>query len=259
MIQLKSEREIELMKEAGKLVASIHRKLATMVKPGVTTSELDVFVEKTLKQHGAKAAQKGYLGYAFATCASINDEICHGFPRNQPLKQGDIVTMDFVVDLHGGLGDSAWTYEVGEVSDEIKELNRVTEQALYKGIEQAVPGNRVGDIGAAIQSFIEPYGYGIVRDFAGHGIGPTIHEEPNIPHFGKAGKGPRLKEGMVITIEPMINLGGWQSKMDENGWTARTRDKTISTQYEHTLVITKDKPFITTDQNQEGLIELSLE
>jgi methionyl aminopeptidase len=256
MIQRKSEREIELMKEAGKLVASIHRKLASMVKPGVTTQELNDFVEKTLKKHGAKPAQKGYHGYAFATCASINDEICHGFPRKEPLKEGDLVTMDFVVDLNGGLADSAWTYAVGEISEDIKELNTVTEQSLYKGIEQAVAGNRVGDIGAAIQSFVEPYGYGIVRDFAGHGIGPTIHEEPNIPHFGKAGKGQRLKEGMVITIEPMINLGVWQSKMDDNGWTARTQDGSISSQYEHTLVITKGKPIITTDQNQECLLDL---
>ncbi|SER75355.1 type I methionyl aminopeptidase [Salipaludibacillus aurantiacus] len=256
MIQRKSEREIELMKEAGKLVASLHRKLATMVQPGITTMELDEFVEKTLKEFGATAAQKGYHGYEYATCASVNDEICHGFPRKKPLKEGDLLTMDFVVDLNGGLADSAWTYPVGEVSEEIKQLNRVTKEALYKGIEAAKSGNRVGDIGAAIQSYVEPYGYGIVRDFAGHGIGPTIHEEPNIPHFGQPGRGKRLKEGMAITIEPMINMGVWQSKMDDNGWTARTQDGSISTQYEHTLVITNDKPIITTDQSQPGLFDL---
>ncbi|MCE7793659.1 type I methionyl aminopeptidase [Salipaludibacillus sp. CUR1] len=256
MIQRKSEREIELMKEAGKLVASLHRKLATMVQPGITTMELDEFVEKTLKKFGATAAQKGYHGYEYATCASVNDEICHGFPRKKPLKEGDLLTMDFVVDLNGGLADSAWTYPVGEVSEDIKQLNRVTKEALYKGIEAAKSGNRVGDIGAAIQSYVEPYGYGIVRDFAGHGIGPTIHEEPNIPHFGQPGRGKRLKEGMAITIEPMINMGVWQSKMDDNGWTARTQDGSISTQYEHTLVITNDKPIITTDQSQPGLFDL---
>ncbi|WP_078577301.1 type I methionyl aminopeptidase [Salipaludibacillus agaradhaerens] len=256
MIQRKSAREIEMMKEAGKLVASIHRKLATLIEPGITTLELDAYVEKTLTQFEAKPAQKGYQGYKFATCASINDEICHGFPRKTPLKEGDVVTMDFVVDLNGGLADSAWTYTVGEVTEEIKQLNSVTEAALYKGIEAAVAGNRVGDIGAAIQAYVEPFGYGIVRDFAGHGIGPTIHEEPNIPHFGLSGKGKRLKEGMVITIEPMINAGGWQSKMDDNGWTARTRDGSLSSQYEHTLVITDGKPIITTDQAQDGLFEL---
>lgn len=256
MIQRKSKREIELMKEAGRLVASIHRKIAEMIEPGITTKEIDDFVEKTLKKHGAVPAQKGYQGYEFATCASINDEICHGFPRREKLEEGDLVTVDFVVDLNGGLADSAWTYEVGEVSEEIKQLNRVTREALYKGIEKARHGSRIGDIGAAIQEYIEPYGYGIVRDFAGHGIGPTIHEEPNIPHYGISGKGARLKEGMVITIEPMINTGGWQSKMDSNGWTARTKDGSVSSQYEHTLVIQKGEPIITTDQDREDLLKL---
>ncbi|SDO28690.1 type I methionyl aminopeptidase [Alkalicoccus daliensis] len=256
MIQRKSQREIELMKEAGILVASIHKKIATMIQPGITTKEIDAFVEKTLKKRGAKAAQKGYQGYQFATCASINDEICHGFPRKDKLEAGDIVTMDFVVDLNGGLADSAWTYVVGEPSEEAAQLNQITKEALYKGIEQARHGNRIGDIGAAIQAHVEPYGYGIVRDFAGHGIGPTIHEEPNIPHYGQAGKGTRLKEGMVITIEPMINTGGWQSKMDKNGWTARTRDGSLSSQYEHTLVIQKGEPIITTEQDRDDLIEL---
>ncbi|NJP36639.1 type I methionyl aminopeptidase [Alkalicoccus luteus] len=254
MIQRKSQREIELMKEAGILVASLHRKIATMIEPGISTLEIDEFVETTLRAHGAKPAQKGYQGYEFATCASINDEICHGFPRRTKLKQGDIVTVDFVVDLNGGLADSAWTYEVGEVSDEASQLNRVTKEALYKGIEQAKHGNRIGDIGAAIQNYIEPFEYGIVRDFAGHGIGPTIHEEPNIPHYGQAGKGVRLKEGMVITIEPMINIGKWQSKMDNNGWTARTRDGSLSSQFEHTLVIQKGAPIITTDQDRDDLL-----
>ncbi|CAM3945897.1 type I methionyl aminopeptidase [Alkalicoccus chagannorensis] len=253
MIQRKSAREIELMKEAGKLVASLHRSIAAMIQPGITTKDIDDFVEQTLDQHGAKAAQKGYQGYEYATCASINDEICHGFPRRDKLEVGDIVTMDFVVDLNGGLADSAWTYEVGSVSEEAAALNKVTKEALYKGIEQAVHGNRIGDIGAAIQEYVEPHGYGIVRDFAGHGIGPTIHEEPNIPHYGAPGKGTRLKEGMVITIEPMINTGGWQSKMDSNGWTARTKDGSLSSQYEHTIVVQKGKPIITTDQDQEGL------
>ncbi|MDG5786335.1 type I methionyl aminopeptidase [Evansella sp. AB-P1] len=248
MIQRKSAREIELMHEAGRLVASIHKEIAKLIKPGITTLEIDTFVEDYLRNNGAKPAQKGYQGYQYATCASINDEICHGFPRKEPLKNGDVVTVDFVADLNGALADSAWTHLVGDVPDEVKKLCDVTKEALYIGIRQAVDGNRVGDIGAAIEAFVNQYGYGIVRDFAGHGIGPTIHEEPNIPHFGSSGKGKRLKEGMVITIEPMINMGLWASQMDNNGWTARTVDGSLSVQYEHTIAITNDGPIILTEQ-----------
>lgn len=250
MIHLKSRREIDQMKEAGKLLVECHKQIAQMIKPGITTMEIDKFVEDFLKTHGATAEQKGYRGYPYATCASVNDEICHGFPRNQPLKNGDIVTIDMVVNLNGALADSAWTYPVGEVSKEIQHLLAVTKKALYIGIEQAVVGNRVGDIGHAIQTYAESEGVSVVRDFTGHGIGPTIHEEPLIPHFGKAGKGPRLKEGMVITIEPMLNLGTFFSQMDDNGWTARTVDGMASAQYEHTIAITKDGPFILTDQDE---------
>lgn len=248
LIQRKSKREIEQMHEAGRLVARLHKEIAKRIKPGVTTLEIDAFAEKFMLEHGAKPAQKGYKGYPFATCASINDEICHGFPRNEPLKDGDVVKIDFVVDLDGALADSAWTYLVGNVSDEVKKLCEVTKEALYAGIEAAVENCRIGDIGAAIEEVVNPHGYGIVRDFAGHGIGPSIHEEPNIPHYGEKGRGKRLKEGTVITIEPMINAGGWQSTMDMNGWTARTRDGSISVQYEHTIAITKDGPIILTDQ-----------
>lgn len=250
MIERKSTREVENMIIAGELVAAIHRKLRDLVKPGVTTAELNRFVEKEMNRAGAIPAQKGYQGYEFATCASVNDEICHGFPRKEPLKNGDIITMDFVLDYEGAMADSAWTYEVGEVSEEVRQLNQVTKEALYRGIQAARAGNRIGDIGHAIQQFVEPYGYSIVREFAGHGIGPTIHEEPNIPHFGQPGRGVRLKEGMAITIEPMINIGGWRAKMDENGWTARTRDGSLSTQFEHTLIITDGEPIVTTEQEK---------
>ncbi|ADU29675.1 type I methionyl aminopeptidase [Evansella cellulosilytica] len=248
MIQLKSEREIELIRKSGELVAEIHKQIATMMKPGISSLEINDFVEEYLLKNGATPAQKGYKGYPFATCASINDEICHGFPRKEPLRSGDVITIDFVANLHGGLADSAWTYTVGDVSDEIKQLCRVTKEALYVGIKEAKIGNRVGDIGAAIEEYVAPFQYGIVREFAGHGIGPTIHEEPNIPHFGTNRKGKRLKEGMVITIEPMINTGFWASQMDENGWTARTVDGSISVQYEHTLAISKEGPVILTEQ-----------
>ncbi|OCA83108.1 type I methionyl aminopeptidase [Bacillus sp. FJAT-27225] len=251
MIVLKSAREIDRMKEAGKVLAACHKEIAKLIKPGITTWEIDQFTEKFLKEHGATAEQKGYRGYEFATCASINDEVCHGFPRKEPLKDGDIVTVDMVVNLGGALADSAWTYAVGNVSEEVSKLLDVTRQALYKGIEQAVPGARIGDIGHAIQSYVEGEGMSVVRDFIGHGIGSVIHEKPDVPHYGLPGKGVRIKEGMVFTIEPMVNLGAWPTKMDSNGWTARTVDGTYSAQYEHTIAITKDGPVILTDQGEE--------
>jgi len=249
MITLKSEREIELMHEAGKLLAETHRKIAEMIKPGITTLEIDAFVERFLAENGATPEQKGYHGFPFATCASVNDEICHGFPSTKALKEGDIVTIDMVVNLNGGLADSAWTYPVGKVSEKTAHLLEVTKNALYKGIEQEIPGNRLGDIGHAIQSYVEGEKYSVVRDFTGHGIGKTMHEDPTVLHYGKPGKGMRLKEGMVITIEPMVNEGTWHMKMDRNDWTARTTDGKLSAQYEHTLVIKKDGAFILTDQD----------
>lgn len=250
MITRKSKREIEKMKAAGDLLVQAHKEIAKMIKPGITTMEIDAFVEDFLIKNGATPEQKGYNGYQFATCASINDEICHGFPRNEALKDGDIVTIDMVVNLDGGLADSAWTYAVGNVDEKGKRLMEVTKECLYKGIEQAQVGNRIGDIGHAIQTYAEAQGFSVVRDFTGHGIGPSLHEDPHIPHFGLPNKGLRLKEGMVITIEPMINEGSWQSQMDSNNWTARTIDKGRSAQYEHTLAITKDGPLILTEQDQ---------
>jgi len=249
MITLKSEREIQKMDAAGDVLAACHKEIAKMIKPGVTTMEIDRFVEKFLKQHGATPEQKGYNGYEYATCASINDEVCHGFPRRQPLKSGDIVTIDMVVNLNGGLADSAWTYAVGEISEQDRRLMEVTHRALELGIEQAVAGNRLGDIGHAIQSYVEAEGFSVVREFTGHGIGPTIHEKPQVLHYGEPGKGQRLKEGMVITIEPMVNVGVWQTSRDDNNWTARTQDGLNSAQYEHTLAITKDGPRILTSQD----------
>lgn len=248
MIVLKSAREIENMKAAGKLLASVHKELRSLIKPGVTTLEIDQFVEDYLKKHGATPEQKGYRDYKYATCASINDEVCHGFPRKAPLENGDIVTIDMVVNLNGALADSAWSYAVGEVTEEAQQLLDVTKEALYRGIAVSVPGNRVGDIGHAIQSYVEEEGFSVVREFIGHGIGSVIHEKPDIPHYGLPGKGPRLKEGMVFTIEPMVNVGEWKTKMDNNGWTARTVDGKLSAQYEHTIAITKEGPIILTLQ-----------
>lgn len=236
------------MHESGKLLVACHKEIAKLIKPGISTMEINDFVEEYLAKNGATPEQKGFHGYPYATCASINDEICHGFPRRKALKDGDIVTIDMVVNLHGGLADSAWTYAVGNISEENQKLLDITKASLYLGIEQAVIGKRTGDIGHAIQSFVERQGYSIVREFTGHGIGDTIHEEPSIFHFGRPGTGVRLKEGMVITIEPMVNIGEWYSRKDKNGWTARTLDGSWSAQYEHTIAITKDGPQILTEQ-----------
>lgn len=250
LITRKSPREIEQMRLAGDILVACHKEIAKMIRPGITTAEIDAFVEDFLEKHGATPEQKGFNGYKYATCASINDEICHGFPRNEPLKNGDIVTIDMVVNYNGGLADSAWTYGVGEIDDNAKKLLDVTKKSLYLGIEQAQVGNRIGDIGHAIQTYAESEGFSVVREFTGHGIGPTIHEPPHIPHFGLPNKGVRLKEGMVVTIEPMLNEGRWESKMDSNNWTARTIDGSRSAQYEHTLAITKDGPVLLTDQGE---------
>lgn len=248
MIILKTEEEIDKMKKAGEILANLHKEIAKIIKPGISTMDIDRFVEKYLKEHNAYPEQRGYQGYPYATCASVNDEICHGYPREDKLKNGDIVTIDMVVNLDGWLADSAWSYGVGEISEEAQNLLDITKEALYKGIEVARVGNRLGDIGHAIQSFVESKGYSVVRDFVGHGIGKKMHEDPQVPHYGIPGRGQRLVEGMVITIEPMINIGTYRMKMDDNGWTSRTVDGELSAQYEHTLAITKDGPIILTNQ-----------
>lgn len=248
MITIKTKDEIALMAEAGKLLASCHREIAKRLRPGVTTWDIDRFVETYLQKHGATPEQKGYRGYPYATCASVNDVICHGFPNKRPLKNGDIVKIDMVVNLNGWLADSAWTHPVGNISAKTARLLKVTKSSLYRGIEKAVIGNRIGDISHSIQSFAESHGFSVVRQFIGHGIGRRIHEQPDVPHFGSPGRGPRLKEGMVITIEPMLNTGSYHAKVDEDGWTARTVDGGWSAQYEHTVAITKDGPLILTEQ-----------
>ncbi len=248
LITLKSKREIDAMDESGALLASIHEALRDFIKPGVTGLEINKFFQDRIEAAGGIAEQIGFEGYEYATCISVNDEICHGFPTDQPLKDGDLIKVDTVVNLRGAMSDSCWSYVVGESTPEIDKLMEVTKNALYKGIEQAQVGNRIGDIGHAIQTYVEGEGFSVVREFIGHGIGPTMHEAPSVPHYGEAGKGLRLKEGMVITIEPMVNTGTWKSKMDNNGWTARTKDGGLSCQYEHTLAITKEGPRILTMQ-----------
>jgi methionyl aminopeptidase len=248
VIVLKSEREIKMMYEAGRILASCHKEIKKNIRPGIRTLQINSFVENYLTRWGSIPEQRGYKGYPYAICASVNDEVCHGFPNNRVLKNGDIVTIDIVVNHNGALADSAWTYAVGNISYEASRLLKVTKASLYKGIEQAQVGNSVGDIGHAIQTYVEMEGLSVVRDFTGHGIGKDMHEDPAIPHYGKAGKGIKLKAGMVITIEPMVNLGLWQCKIDNNGWTASTIDGKLSAQYEHTVAITPKGPLILTEQ-----------
>ncbi|MBT2293566.1 type I methionyl aminopeptidase [Paenibacillus albidus] len=247
MIIIKTHEEIEKMRAAGKILAECHRRIEQLIQPEITTWEIDEFAEKFILSQGATPEQKGYHGYPYATCASVNDVICHGFPKKEKLKEGDIVTIDMVVNLNGWLADSAWSYGVGTISEEASKLLLTTKESLFLGIEQAVAGNRIGDVAHAIQVYAESKGYGVVRDFIGHGIGSDMHEAPEVPHYGPAGKGPRLKEGMVFTIEPMLNTGSHRTKVDQDGWTARTIDGGLSAQYEHTLAITADGPVILTE------------
>ncbi len=251
MIFIKTKAEIEKMRAAGQVVATMHEKLRDFIKPGVSTIEINEFCEKHIRDKGGVPVQIGYHGFPYATCVSVNDEICHGFPPDYILKDGDLVTVDTVVELNGFMGDSAWSYKVGTASNEVIDLMKATKECLYIGIEKAIIGNRIGDIGAAIQEYAEEKGYSVVKEFTGHGIGKDMHEDPMVPHYGKAGRGTRLEEGMVITIEPMINIGEWRSKIDDNGWVARTIDGKLSCQYEHTLAITENGPEILTIQKDE--------
>ncbi|TDX47816.1 type I methionyl aminopeptidase [Orenia marismortui] len=246
MIIRKSRREIEIMKKAGKIVAETHALLAEKVAPGITTGELDRIAEEFVLSKGAKPAFKGYQGFPYTLCISINEEVVHGFPGKRVLESGDIISIDMGVIIDGYYGDSAYTLAVGQVSEKANGLLKATEESLYKGIEQAVTGNRLSDISNAVQNHAEKHGYSVVRRFVGHGIGRGLHEDPQIPNFGPAGRGPRLKEGMVLAIEPMINIGTHKVKVLDDGWTAVTTDGELSAHFEHTVAITKKGPEILT-------------
>lgn len=246
MIILKSDREIDYMRDAGKIVAQTLVEIQNAVKPGVSTLELDKIAEKYIISCGAIPAFKGYGGFPATICSSINEEVVHGIPGLKKLKNGDNVSIDVGAVINGYNGDSAVTFPVGEVTEEMQELLNVTEQSLYKGIEQAIAGNRLGDISNAVQTCAEKHSYGIVRDYVGHGIGRKMHEDPQIPNFGAAGRGPRLKAGMALAIEPMINLGTHEVKTLHDGWTVVTKDKKPSAHFEHTIVVTDGKPEILT-------------
>jgi methionyl aminopeptidase len=247
LIKLKSPREIGLMRDAGRIVAECHMALAERVRPGVTTLELDRFVEGLIHKNGATPTFKGHQGFPGSICVAVNDVICHGFPSKYRLQEGDVVTFDIGATYKGYIGDSAWSYAVGKVSPKVQELMDVTKESLFLGIAQAVPGNRVGDIGHAIQSFAEARGMGVVREFTGHGVGQDLWEQPPIPHYGAPGTGTLLRAGMTIAIEPMLTLGAWEAKTDRDGWTARTVDGSVCVQYEHSIAITDDGPLILTE------------
>jgi methionyl aminopeptidase len=235
------------MREAGRLVGEVLAELAAHVAPGVTTADLDRLAEKRIAQAGATAAFKGYHGYPATICASINDEVIHGIPSGRRvLNEGDVVSIDVGASLDGYYGDSAMTLPVGQVSEEAARLLRVTEEALYRAIERTRPGGRVSDIGYEVQRHVESHGFSVVREFVGHGIGQRMHEDPQVPNYGEPGRGPRLAEGMVLAIEPMVNAGKAAVKVLADGWTAVTRDGSLSAHFEHTVAVTADGPRILT-------------
>lgn len=240
MITIKSEKEIELMRHAGYLVSLTHQYLKPYIKPGIMTKELDQLAEEFIRAHDGIPTCKGYEGFPCSLCISINDEVVHGIPGTRKLKNGDIVTIDMVIGYHGYQGDAAWTYAVGDISDKKKYLMEHTEQALYEGIQMIKPGARIGDISHAIFEYATKYHLGVVRELVGHGIGTEMHEAPDVPNYGKSGTGPRLKEGMVICIEPMLNLGARYVGMLDDNWTIVTEDGSPSAHYEHTVLVTKD-------------------
>ncbi len=244
MVILKSPEEIRKLRGNNLLVARVLEALKKMIRPGVTTLELDRYCEELTLREGAKPAFKGYRGYPFSLCTSVNEEIVHGMPSERKLQTGDIVSLDFGIYHQGLYGDAAVTVPVGEVTDEARRLMGVTEEALYRAIDRARPGNRLGDISAAIQNHVEAAGYNVVRDLVGHGIGRSLHEEPQVPNYGREGKGIELRPGLVLAIEPMVNAGTHAVKVLKDGWTVVTADGRLSAHFEHSVAITEKEPFI---------------
>ena len=244
MVILKQPDEIDKAKASSRIVAEVLSVLRERIKPGVTTRELDKIAESVTEKRGAKPAFKGYRGYPYSLCASVNEEVVHGMPSGRVLKEGDIVGLDFGVYYQGFYGDAAVTLPVGRVSEEAARLMRVTEQSLYAAIDHASSGNRLGDISAAVQETAESAGYSVVRDFVGHGIGRNMHEDPQIPNFGKKGRGIELQTGMILAIEPMVNAGRYRVKILPDGWTVITEDGSLSAHFEHSVAITDNGPEI---------------
>ena len=241
MIHLKSITEIEIIRESSLLVSATLAEVATFLKPGITSLQIDALAETFIRDNKAVPSFKNYKGYPFATCISVNDAVVHGFPNKSILKEGDIVSVDVGVYKNGFHGDSAYTFAIGKIPEDVQKLMAATRTSLYMGIEKAIAGNRVGDIAFAVQDYAEKQrGYGVVRELVGHGLGKQLHEDPQVPNFGKIGTGTKLKEGMVIAIEPMINLGTKDVFYDDDGWTVRTKDGKPSAHYEHNVCIKKN-------------------
>lgn len=246
MIILKSPTQIQQMKEAGLIVWQVHQELAKAVQPGVTTRELDALAESLIRKAGGVPTFKGYHGYPASICASINDEVVHGIPSDRQLQEGDVLAIDLGVTYKGWVGDSAYTHPVGQIGPEPARLLDVTRIALEKAISQCYAGNRLGDIGHAVQAYVESQGFNVVRDFVGHGIGASMHEDPQVPNFGPPGTRELLRPGMVLAIEPMVNAGTWEVRVLDDQWTVVTADGKYSAHFEHTVAITEDGPVILT-------------
>ena len=240
MVTIKSKREIELLKNAGNIVYQTHQYLKPYIKEGITTKELDKLAEDFIRSKDATPSFKGYEGFPSTLCTSINSEVVHGFPSDRKLKNGDIISIDIGACYKGYHGDSAWTYTVGEVDEKTKQLLEDTEKSLFVGLEQVKPGNRIGDIGYAIEQYARKHNLGVVRELCGHGVGTSVHEDPEVPNYGIPNTGPRLKEGMVIAVEPMLTLGSPKVFLHDNDWTVDTQDGSLSAHFEHTVVVTKD-------------------
>lgn len=246
MIIYKTEEEIELIRASAKVLAQAHGEVAKLVKEGITTQQLDQRAEEFIRDSGGVPSFKGYNDFPFSLCISPNSVVVHGFPSGYTLKSGDVLSIDGGVLLNGYHSDSAYTYAVGEVAPEVQALLKRTKESLYLGIEQAVAGNRMGDVSYAVQQHVEKAGYGVVRELVGHGVGRKLHERPEVPNYGKRGSGLKLQTGLVIAIEPMVNLGTKQIVQEKDGWTIRTKDKLPSAHFEHTIVVRKDKAEVLT-------------
>jgi methionyl aminopeptidase len=248
VIVCRSPLEIAKLRRVNQLVAAILAELRAIAAPGITTEEIDRIAEARVREAGAEPAFKGYHGYPATICASANEQVVHGIPSSRPLSEGEILSIDMGAKLDGFFGDSAVTVPIGKVSAQASELLRVTEEALFHGIDAVKPGGRVSDIGAAVQQHVEAHGFSVVREFVGHGIGTSLHEEPQIANYGPGGRGPRLAEGMALAIEPMVNAGKAAVKVLADGWTAVTRDGSLSAHFEHTVAVTRDGPMILTQR-----------
>ena len=246
MISLKSPREIEAMRRAGRITAQARALAGSMVAPGVTTLEIDKAVRRFIESQGAKPSFLGYSGFPGSACISVNDEVIHGIPGPRVLKEGDIVSIDVGAFIDGFHGDCAATYACGQISDEAKKLIEVTQQSFWEGMKFARPGQRVSDISHAVQQYVESNGCSVVRDFIGHGVGAKLHEAPEVPNFGPAGRGPRLLPGMTLAVEPMVNAGDWRVKVLKDGWTTVSLDGSLTAHYENTILITEDGPEVLT-------------